>query len=315
MSFMQHQNNGKISEEHSLFTPNPTLPQFSQGFGSEPIIPSTEVKQSGAESIDGMRPSGFMGTIPLPPPIKSPFVPKASVEAVKPSVEFSKPSPEPPAPSFEATKASLESIKSSIESERTAHEVAMELDKPSFVSAAKPSSEFEKIADVSFGEAGMPQSSKEKLEAVDLALLKDLQQVVKAEDAADAGTVSKDELATILEGFANVLRGDRPRSDLAVIDRSAEVGQMKELLLEAQETIITLLNDRVYDRAKIAKLESEVRLMPDLQAQAHRALGMARRSEEFEEELVRVRGEVERLRAAYVRAEGDGSWWRRLLGK
>lgn len=295
MSFMQQPNNGKTSEEHLLFTPDPTAPQFSQGFGTEPIVPSPE---SGSISTDSLKPSGFMGSIALPPPVKSPFVPKASVEAVKPSVEFSKPSPEPPVPSFEATKAALESA------------TFPETDTPSF-GAYKASIETEKV----FSDAGIPQSSKEKLDAVDLALLKDLQQVVKAEDAADTGTVSKDELATILEGFAGVLRGDRPRSDLAVIDRSGEVTQMKELLLEAQETIITLLNDRVYDRAKIAKLESEVRLMPDLQAQAHRALGMARRSEEFEEELVRVRGEVEKLRSAYVRAEGDGTWWRRLLGR
>jgi hypothetical protein len=71
--------------------------------------------------------------------------------------------------------------------------------------------------------------------------------------------------------------------------------------VEAQETIIQLLNDRVYDRAKIARLEAENRLLPDLQAQASRAMGLAVQSEDFARELNNVRTELERLRSLTIK--------------
>ncbi len=155
--------------------------------------------------------------------------------------------------------------------------------------------------------------------SVDLSVLQQLQHVTKSEPANEVAAVSKVDLAGILEGFARVLRGDVLSSEMTTSDHSGEIAQMKELLLEAQETIITLLNDRVFDRAKIARLEAEVRLMPDLQAQAHRAMGLAMRSEDFHKELSDVRSEMERLRASYVRNETatrtSRSLWQRIFGQ
>jgi hypothetical protein len=141
-----------------------------------------------------------------------------------------------------------------------------------------------------------------------LQVLRELQEVASDRFSLEE-TGSKDELANILEGFAHVLRSGKSDvfADIQYKDRSAEIMQLKELLLEAQETIIGLLNDRVFDRAKLAKLESETRLMPDLQAQATRAMGLAMRSEEVQRELSQVRNDVERLRTSYVRQEQEKS--------
>jgi hypothetical protein len=148
------------------------------------------------------------------------------------------------------------------------------------------------------------------------AVLHDLQQATEAAVSHAAANVSKDELAIILEGFAQVLRADAKYESVSFADHTAEVGQLKQLLVEAQETIITLLNDRVYDRAKLARLESEVRVMPDLQAQATRAIRLASQSGEVQKELEQVRAEVERLRTAYMRTEetmAAGNWFTRLF--
>lgn len=144
-------------------------------------------------------------------------------------------------------------------------------------------------------------------------LLRELQKATQTPDPDGTPPVSKQELAALLESFACVLRGDAPNGGAALADKTAEIGQLKELLLEAQETIIGLLNDRVFDRAKIAKLDAEVRLLPDLQSQANRAMGLASRSEDVQEELVQVKAEVERLRTSYMRS--DHGFLARLFGK
>lgn len=143
----------------------------------------------------------------------------------------------------------------------------------------------------------------------ELQTLRDLQRVTNGLDHEIYAGASKEELAAILEGFAHFMRNGTPDTfvNANYKDRTPEVMQLKELLIEAQETIIALLNDRVFDRAKISKLEAESRLMPDLQAQATRAMGLAMRSEEVQRELTEVRTEVEKLRTAYVRQETESS--------
>ena len=145
-----------------------------------------------------------------------------------------------------------------------------------------------------------------------------LQEVSKAaaglaNDAA--ANVSKAELAKILEGFAQVLRADPSYSSVTYADHMGEITQLKALLLEAQETIINLLNDRVYDRAKLARLEAEVRFLPDLQAQANRAMNLAQHSESVQAELAHVRSEVERLRTSYMRTDKSTGWFGKIFKK
>jgi hypothetical protein len=126
----------------------------------------------------------------------------------------------------------------------------------------------------------------------------------------DGPPIARDELIAVMGSFVRAMRA-QPTETLTVElkNKNTEIGQLKELLLEAQETIIQLLNDRVLDRSKIAKLEAEVRLLPDLQSQANRAMGLAIRSEDVEKELAEVRAEVERLRTSYMKAERGFLGW------
>jgi len=149
--------------------------------------------------------------------------------------------------------------------------------------------------------------------------------------------VSRSDLVNVLEGFVNLIKntGDNSPANahapkqiaydgaaqqkltVQVDDKTAEVEELRCLLVEAQETIIRLLTDRVDDRARISQLEAELRLLPDLQAQADRALAVAMNTEDFRKELTRVKFEIERVRLAKVRAEVDKnhrSWLRGVRG-
>jgi hypothetical protein len=154
-----------------------------------------------------------------------------------------------------------------------------------------------------------PPTERASFGAADFAALKD---ATAAALTTTNANVSKEELALVLDGFARVLRGEVVDADQELSDKAAENAQLRELLLEAQETIITLLNDRVFDRATIARLESEMKLLPDLQSQASRAMGIAMKSEDLEKELTQVKAEVERLRTSYIKS--DQGWFRRWFG-
>lgn len=149
--------------------------------------------------------------------------------------------------------------------------------------------------------------------------------------------VSRTELIGLLEGFVTILRKDgTPGSamaltkaqqmmapvaeevrvqDIQVEDKTQELEEMRRLVIEAQETIIKLLTDRVEDRARIATLETELRLLPDLQEQADRAMSVAFKTEEFRSELHKVKFELERYRFANVRGHierGPRIWMTRV---
>lgn len=134
--------------------------------------------------------------------------------------------------------------------------------------------------------------------------------------------VSRTDLVSILESFVKIIRtSDNPvqiqdsRTAAHAVDRTKEIDEMKRLLLEAQDTIIKLLTDRVEDRAKMATLESEVRLLPDLQSQANRAMAVAMNTEDFRDEVTKVKYELECMKLAKLRAEIEKSrtsWWDNL---
>lgn len=151
----------------------------------------------------------------------------------------------------------------------------------------------------------------------------------ESEDESDASSfvgatdkVSRSDLISLLEGFVgilkrdgdinggaalNVLRGSQAEelkfTDVDIEDKTAELEDMRRLVIEAQETIIKLLTDRVEDRAKIASLETELKLLPDLQEQADRAMAVAFKTEEFRSELHKVKYELEKNRIASVRKD------------
>ncbi|MBX3074819.1 hypothetical protein KF707_18620 [Candidatus Obscuribacterales bacterium] len=148
--------------------------------------------------------------------------------------------------------------------------------------------------------------------------------------------VSRNELVSLLEGFVQVLKGDDAGNmrlslakaqqlvsapeevkyhDIRVEDKTQELEEMRRLVIEAQETIIKLLTDRVEDRARIATLETELRLLPDLQDQADRAMSVAFKTEEFRSELHKVKFELERYRLASARGHvqrGPRYWMSRV---
>ncbi len=186
----------------------------------------------------------------------------------------------------------------------------------------EPASEADSIYDepqwIDSGSTSYAPLSETDLPAVSSALMKELDRVNSPDLGAHPTGITKEDLAIALDGFARALRGESGETRIRLDDKSqAELAQMKDLLLEAQETIISLLNDRVVDRAKMARLESEVRVMPDMQSQANRAMGLALAAEEMQKELTCVKQEVERLRSSYMRVESTQptrSWMQWLFG-
>lgn len=166
----------------------------------------------------------------------------------------------------------------------------------------------------------------------------DFQHQSAVSQVAEAGTlvmkddrVSRTDLVHLLEGFVKILRTDAKSNlpaevnydltanggrytDAIVDDRTQEIENMRKVIVDAQETIIKLLTDRVEDRAKIASLETQIKLLPDLQAQADRAMAVAIHTEDFRSDLTKVKFELERYRLARVRAEAENrkSWFRKV---
>ncbi len=84
--------------------------------------------------------------------------------------------------------------------------------------------------------------------------------------------VTHKQLYTLFDNFVERLKQEqivpeKPQTDtqsiqLKVSDRTDEIEELKSLLIEAQETIIKLLTDRVEDRSKIAMLEAQIKYLP-----------------------------------------------------
>ncbi len=145
--------------------------------------------------------------------------------------------------------------------------------------------------------------------------------------------VSRAELIQIMEGFVELVKNsdesDFSENELSfvppkiekqelftVADRTAEVAELRTLLVEAQGTIIRLLTDRVDDRARLASLQNEIRLLPDLKAQSERAMAIAFTADEFKAEFAKVKLEIERMKMTKMRAEVEQSnraWWVRFI--
>jgi len=162
---------------------------------------------------------------------------------------------------------------------------------------------------------------------------------IVAQSAIGETKITRNDLVTVLEGFVSLIKNSEDLSSakelttreqmsfeptptsqrltVHVDDKTAEVDELRCLLVEAQETIIRLLTDRVEDRAKMAQLETELKLLPDLQAQADRAIAAAINTDDFRRDLTKVKFELERVRLSKVRNEIEKnrrSWWRGMRG-
>lgn len=159
----------------------------------------------------------------------------------------------------------------------------------------------------------------------------------QAQGSTEETKVSRNDLVNALESFVSLIKntGEVPppnsgpnllgmqsppsqqKFTVQVDDKTAEVEELRCLLVEAQQTIIRLLTERVEDRAKVSQLETQLRLLPDLQAQADRAIAVAMNTDDFRRDLTKVKFELERVRLAKVRSEVERSrrsWFRGLRG-
>jgi len=163
---------------------------------------------------------------------------------------------------------------------------------------------------------------------------------IVSQPASGETKITRSDLVSVLESFVTLIKNSDDLSgskELAVReqlsfepapvqpqrltvhvdDKTAEVDELRCLLVEAQETIIRLLTDRVEDRAKIAQLETELKLLPDLQAQADRAIAVAMNTDDFRSELTKIKFELERVRLSKVRHDiqrNRRSWWGGMRG-
>lgn len=125
----------------------------------------------------------------------------------------------------------------------------------------------------------------------------------------------KSELASVLEGFARVLR-DEAYSE-KITDAGDEMEQLKAELSEAKDRIIALLDEKANDRVKIASLETQLKFMPDLQAQADRAMSLVDEADTIHDELSKIRFDINkahmsRMRSSLNRRRNKPGWWSRL---
>jgi hypothetical protein len=148
-------------------------------------------------------------------------------------------------------------------------------------------------------------------------------------------TVARGQLLTVLETVLAQLKQD-PAFDMvprqitdtqltnlklepvSVNDRTEEIDQLKSLLIEAQETIIKLLSDRVEDRAKIANLEAEAKYLPVTKKNnTEQHLGLAIEYEALKKELFRVSTELsqlEKMHASLRLKQKTTSFWAKFWG-
>ena len=126
--------------------------------------------------------------------------------------------------------------------------------------------------------------------------------------------VSHAQLCLLFEQFLGQLRGEAalasqanalaetqvPPWKVSVNDRTEEIDQLKSLLIEAQETIIKLLTDRVEDRSRIATLELELKYLPGPPLSSDEQLKLIGDHEILSKELRRVRQELEQLERVHA---------------
>lgn len=140
-------------------------------------------------------------------------------------------------------------------------------------------------------------------------LLNYIRQMTPSDINIEISRSFKAELASVLDGFVRVLRGD-----LQVVDaRSAEVEDLQNALAQSKDKIISLLMEQSKDKARIAKLETELKFMPDLQSQADRALALVDGAGNLHEELVKLRTQLNNAHLERMRGKLHGhrqrSWW------
>jgi hypothetical protein len=109
-------------------------------------------------------------------------------------------------------------------------------------------------------------------------------------------------------------------SPLAVNDRTEELNELKSLLVQAQETIIKLLTDRVEDKAKIATMEAQLKYLPLQHLGDANAIQIRNEQDQLKLELASVKHELQKTELAKMRNSMDldspkRSFFARLFGR
>jgi len=87
----------------------------------------------------------------------------------------------------------------------------------------------------------------------------------------------------------------------------AEIDRLKSLVLEAQETIIKLLTDRVEDKARLATLEAQVKFLPLQHLGDANAIQLRNEQESLRTQLSEIRHEVQKSEIGKMRNSMNGA--------
>ncbi|MBX9772690.1 MAG: hypothetical protein K2X29_15030 [Candidatus Obscuribacterales bacterium] len=139
-----------------------------------------------------------------------------------------------------------------------------------------------------------------------------IQQFTRPELNVEVSRAFKAELASLFESFAKVLRNEASLSD----QDESESDDLRKQLVDAKDQIISLLTERASDQVRITQLETELKFLPDLQAQADRALTLADSASKVQDSLQDLRlqlndAHLSRMRHKLHRGK-PRSWWSKV---
>ena len=129
-------------------------------------------------------------------------------------------------------------------------------------------------------------------------LLSYVQQFTKPEINQEVSRAFKTELASLFESFGRVLRDE---TSTAPGQTTQEAEDLRKELSQTKDRIIVLLTERAEDQARIARLETELKFLPDLQAQADKALTLAESAGKFQDSLSEMRMHLNNAHIARMR--------------
>lgn len=135
-----------------------------------------------------------------------------------------------------------------------------------------------------------------------------IQQFTRPELNIEVSRAFKAELASLFESFAKVLRNEVSCNS----QEESENDDLRKQLVNAKDQIISLLTERATDQARITQLETELKFLPDLQAQADRAMTLADSASKVQDSLADLRLQLNDAHLSRMRHKlhrKPRSWW------
>lgn len=135
-----------------------------------------------------------------------------------------------------------------------------------------------------------------------------IQQFTRPELNIEVSRAFKAELASLFESFAKVLRHEVS----PMFQDESQNDDLRKQLVDAKDQIIALLTERAADQARITQLETELKFLPDLQAQADRAMTLADSASKVQDSLADLRLQLNDAHLSRMRHKlhrGKPRWW------